>query len=77
MPDGALYAFVLGEGLMRSAEAPLTFQTVSNAFGDAYLLHLASDPSDSGRLFAATGDRLILASADGGRTWAPLASPGQ
>jgi photosystem II stability/assembly factor-like uncharacterized protein len=76
-PDGTLYAFVLGRGLIRSGEPPTAFQTVSNAFGEAYLLHLASDVADPGRLFAATGEGRILASADGGRTWAPLAGSGQ
>jgi photosystem II stability/assembly factor-like uncharacterized protein len=71
-PDGSLYAFVLGRGLVRSGEPPVAFETVSSAFGDAYLLHLAADPSDPGRLFGATGEGRILASSDRGRTWAPL-----
>lgn len=76
-PDGAVYAFVLGQGLVRSGEPPAGFETVSNAFGEAYLLHLAGDPADPGRLFAATGEGRILASADHGRTWAPLTGSGR
>ena len=72
-PDGSLYAFVLGRGLVRTAEPALTFETVSADFGDVFLLHLAGDPADPARLFAATGEGQILASADRGRTWAPVA----
>ena len=63
-PDGRLYAFVLGRGLVRSGEPPVAFETVSTDFGDAYLLHLAGDPTDASRLFGATGDRRLLASTD-------------
>jgi photosystem II stability/assembly factor-like uncharacterized protein len=72
-PDGSLYAFVLGRGLVRSAEPPVAFETVSSAFGDAYLLHFAGDPADPGRLFGATGEGQVLASTDRGRTWEPIA----
>ena len=76
--DGALYAFVFDHGLVRSgSEPPTMFQTVSNSFGEAYLLHLAGDRADPARLFAATGEGQILASADRGRTWVPLAGAAQ
>lgn len=69
-PDGAVYAFVLGKGLMRSEkEEPLEFELVSDAFGPGYLLHLAVDPIDPGRLFAATGEGEIVQSSDRGETW--------
>lgn len=69
-PDGAVYAFVLGEGLMRSErEEPLAFESVSDAFGQGYLLHLAIDPTDPSRLFAATGEGEFLQSSDKGETW--------
>ena len=48
-----------------------------HTFGDAYLLHLAGDPADPGRLFGATGEGQVLASTDRGRTWAPLAGSAQ
>lgn len=67
--DGALHAFVLGQGLVRSAEAPLDFQTVSSDWGERYVLHLAVDPADPDRMFAATQDGSVLASKDGGATW--------
>lgn len=75
-PDGTLYAFVLGRGLVKSSEPPAGFETVSNAFGDGYLLHLAGDPANPGRLFAATAEGQVVASTDRGRTWAPLANSG-
>jgi hypothetical protein len=42
--DGAVYAFMLGTGLIRAEEPSLDWQTLSNGFGDRYLLHLAVDP---------------------------------
>jgi len=68
-PDGTLYAFALGRGLLRSAQDPLDLQTVSTDWGDSFLLHLAVDPSDPARLFGATQDGVILASTDRGASW--------
>jgi photosystem II stability/assembly factor-like uncharacterized protein len=68
-PDGRLHAFVLGRGLLSSAEDPLDFQTVSGDWADRFLLHLAADPNDSDRLFAATEEGTILTSSDGGKSW--------
>jgi len=45
---------------------------LSNAFGERVLLHLAVDPSDRTRLYAATQQSELLASSDGGRTWRAL-----
>ncbi|MGH9331062.1 MAG: exo-alpha-sialidase [Vicinamibacterales bacterium] len=68
-PDGRVYAFVLGRGLIGSADDPLDFEIVSGDWGERFLLHLAIDPSNPDRLFGATQDGAILASADGGKTW--------
>ena len=68
-PNGMLYGFVLGRGLIRSAEGSLDFQTVSSEWGDGFLLHLAIDPSNPDRLFGATQEGTILASTDGGKSW--------
>lgn len=68
-PDGTLYAFSLGRGLVSSAEDPLDFETVGGDWGDRFLLHLAVDPNDRARLFGATQEGVILASDDGGKTW--------
>jgi hypothetical protein len=48
---------------------------LSNGFGDRYILHLAVDPADHDRLFAATQHNELVASSDGGRTWQVLAAP--
>jgi photosystem II stability/assembly factor-like uncharacterized protein len=73
--DGAVYAFMVGSGLMRTEEPSLNWHTVSNDFGDRYLLHLAVDPGDRSRLFASTQHNELLASLDGGETWQLLAAP--
>ena len=68
-PDGTLYAFVIGRGVVRSAEDPLNFTELGGDFGGGYLLHLAVDPANPDRLFAATGKGRVLTSSDQGRTW--------
>jgi hypothetical protein len=67
--DGAVYAFMVGSGLLRSEEPSLNWQTVSDDFRDRYLLHLAIDPDDRNRLFATTQHSELLSSLDGGQTW--------
>ena len=68
-PDGRLYAFLLGRGLLSSEEDPLDFQTVSGNWGEPFLLHFAVDPKDQARLFGASQEGEILASVDRGKTW--------
>ncbi|HET7715809.1 MAG TPA: exo-alpha-sialidase [Bauldia sp.] len=70
--DGALYAFVYGEGLKMAREGVFKFETLAGDWGDGYILHLAVDPTDAKRLYAATGEGEVLASADGGATWSPF-----
>lgn len=73
--DGTVYAFVLGSGLLRGKEGGPDWRTLSNDFGDRYLLHLAVDPGNAERLFAVTQESELLASRDGGRTWRQLGAP--
>ena len=68
-PDGRIYAFMLGRGLLSAEENGLDFEIVSRDWGDRFLLHLAADPSDPARLFGATQEGAILASVDGGKSW--------
>jgi photosystem II stability/assembly factor-like uncharacterized protein len=70
--DGTAYAFQVGTGLLRITEPSIAWQTVSNGFGDAVLLHLAVDPTNPERLYAVTDKSAILASQDGGKTWKPF-----
>jgi photosystem II stability/assembly factor-like uncharacterized protein len=80
-PDGAVYAFVVGTGLIETMEPDLSWQTVSkDGFGGDYALHFAVDPTSADKLFAITLDprskeQAVLASGDGGKSWAPLAGP--
>ena len=70
--DGAVYAFVYGQGLAWAKEGTFNWSTAADDWGRQYILHLAVDPADPNRLFAATGDGQVLASADQGQTWGPF-----
>jgi photosystem II stability/assembly factor-like uncharacterized protein len=73
-PDGSVYAFVLGSGLLRAPAAALSWKTIDPDFGARVLLHLAIDRSAPDQLFAVTDDGGILASSDGGQSWTGLSS---
>jgi photosystem II stability/assembly factor-like uncharacterized protein len=79
-PGGAVYAFVVGIGLIETAEPKLSWQSVSeHGFGRNYVLHLAVDPASHNKLYAITINpqekvQAVLASTDAGKTWAPLGS---
>lgn len=68
-PNGTLYAFVVGRGLVKSAGGQ-EFEPLGKDWGDRILLHLAVDPADPERMFAAAHHGGILASTDGGANWA-------
>jgi photosystem II stability/assembly factor-like uncharacterized protein len=70
--DGSVYAFVVGRGLVRSAEAALNFAPLPSSLSDRILLHLAVDPADKDRIFVASHQGDILASTDGGVNWTEL-----
>lgn len=76
---GKVYAFIFGTGLVRADDGGVNWQLVSNAFGGAYVLHLAVDKKDGRRLYAVTLNpetraQAVLMSKDGGASWAPLAA---
>lgn len=71
-PDGTLYAFVIGRGLLKSAEGQSGFTPVGSDWGDRTLLHLAVDPANPERLVAAMRYGDIVTSTDGGASWAPF-----
>ncbi len=73
-PDGTVYAFIVGSGLVKSAGVALDWTPVSNGLGERVLLHVAVDPADPDRLFAVTDESQLLASTDAGKTWQPLSS---
>jgi hypothetical protein len=78
-PNGAVYAFLVGAGLIETFEPELSWQTVSkDDFDGDYALHFAVDPRSHSKLYAISFDpqskeQAVLASNDGGKTWAPLA----
>jgi photosystem II stability/assembly factor-like uncharacterized protein len=71
--DGTVYAFVYGKGLASAKEGIFNWSTAADDWGKQYILHLAVDPTNTKRLFAATGDGQILASRDQGETWGQFA----
>jgi photosystem II stability/assembly factor-like uncharacterized protein len=73
-PDGTVYAFIVGSGLVKSPGAALAWSRVSNEFGNYVLIHLAAHPTDGNRLFAVDDAGQILASVDGGASWLSLAT---
>jgi photosystem II stability/assembly factor-like uncharacterized protein len=70
--DGTMYAFLFGQGLATAKEGVFNWSVVSGDWDQDYILHLAVDPEDPDRMFAATGNGQIVASSDRGKTWAPF-----
>ena len=73
-PDGTAYAFIVGAGLVKTMEPSLAWQPVGRDLGDAVVLHLAIDPTNSDRIVAVTQKGEIASSADGGKSWTFLTS---
>lgn len=73
-PRGGVYAFVIGTGLIHAPESALRWETLASSWGKDYLLHLATDPKNSDRLYAVAGQSGVITSKDGGKSWAPLDS---
>jgi hypothetical protein len=76
-PDGAVYAFVIGTGLVGTLEPKLTWKTFSNPSGRDYVLHFAVDPTSHSSLYAVTFNpqskaQAVLTSDDAAETWAPM-----
>lgn len=73
---GNVYAFVVGQGLIKAKDGEDSWSTLSNVFGDRVLLHLASDPKQPDRLYGVTQNSEIVTSSNGGAKWLPLGYPG-
>ena len=67
--DGTAYAFIVGTGLVKTAEPSLDWTVLSSGFGERVLLHFAVDPSNPERLFAVAAEGEIFLSTDGGKSW--------
>jgi len=68
-PQGRLYVFVYGVGLLTAMESDLNWETLSANFQDRALMSFAIDPKDPNRLFGVTDTRTVMASKDGGKRW--------
>jgi photosystem II stability/assembly factor-like uncharacterized protein len=81
-PDGSVYVFVRGRGLLRLSEALIaavpdgsTLESdagFNGTFGADHLTQLAVDPENPDRLYAVTGRGDLWTSGNGGRSWASL-----
>ncbi|MGH6906818.1 MAG: WD40/YVTN/BNR-like repeat-containing protein [Aestuariivirga sp.] len=72
--DGALYAFVIGRGLMLGKDGETGgWPPLSNGFGEAIPLHMAVDPADGKHLALTTQNNEVLESHDGGKSWVAFA----
>jgi photosystem II stability/assembly factor-like uncharacterized protein len=76
-PTGVVYAYVIGQGFIKSDERDRSWMTLNEGFGASYLLHLAIDPNEPRQLFSIAFDSrakkpAIWKSADGGGSWAAL-----
>lgn len=74
-PDGSLFLFAVGRGLMRLGSSSSEWVPISNGFGERVPLHLAMPAGDSTRLFIADHRNGLLESSDGGVTWRELGAP--
>jgi photosystem II stability/assembly factor-like uncharacterized protein len=75
--EGRLLAFIPGHGLIRADEAGYDIATLARDWGDHVLLHMAIDPNEPERMFAASHHGDIFTSADGGETWMPMEGPSE
>jgi photosystem II stability/assembly factor-like uncharacterized protein len=71
--DGALYAYVVGRGLMHSNESATgNWELLSDAFADTIPLHLAVNPAKRSQLALTTHLNGVWESIDGGLSWTQL-----
>ena len=70
LPDGTLYTFSHGQGLITFDETTRKGKILASAKNfDGALIHLAADPKDKEHLVAVTQYMKLLVSEDGGKTW--------
>jgi photosystem II stability/assembly factor-like uncharacterized protein len=73
-PDGSLYAYVVGRGLMRATEEkPADWSVVSP--DQRIQLHFAIDGKDPSRMFAIAHRAGVIRSEDGGKSWQSFGQP--
>ena len=70
LPDGTLYTFSHGQGLITFDETSRKGKIVASAKKfDGALIHLAANPKNKEHLVAVTQYMKLLVSEDGGKTW--------
>lgn len=75
-PEGSLFAFILGRGLMKASEKkPDEWTVLSKGFAKAIPLHIAIDPANPSHLALTTQENGVLESIDSGAIWAPFGKP--
>ncbi len=74
--DATIYAFVLGHGFLKSNESNLSdWIPLSNSFGKAIPLHMATKPGTPSQMVVSTQTSEVFESQDGGKTWRPFGQP--
>src|SRR3546814_17532766 len=71
-PDGTIYAFVVGTGLIRTKEPGLIWEPVTSHFGPRVLLPLERDPHQPTQVHAVAQDVDFPPSPYIERTWTDL-----
>jgi len=68
-PEGRLFVFVYGAGLLHATEPDLAWKTLSGDFQDRAIMSFAIDPKHANRLFGVSDTGTVMASKDGGTQW--------
>lgn len=68
-PQGQIYVFVYGTGLIAAEESRLSWKTLARDFEDRAMMGLVIDPRDRDRLYALIDTGGVMTSRDGGVTW--------
>ncbi len=68
-PQGRLFVFVYGTGLITAEESKLAWKTVAGGFQDRVLMSLVIEPRDRDRVYALTDTGALMTSRDGGARW--------
>lgn len=73
-PDGSVYAFIVGSGLIKAPASNLVWAPLSAEIPDDVMLRLAIDSSNDSHMFAVTQHSRIIRSVDGGVSWTAFGS---
>jgi photosystem II stability/assembly factor-like uncharacterized protein len=71
-PDGRIYAFYAGVGLVTAEPDATKWRLVNGDLGAHDFLHMAVDPVNNEHMAAVTQDSLVLETRDGGLSWKPF-----